>query len=342
MNNLRRDNVRLEATPTEFHQTPDNHEGPKLSVVIPLYNKEQHIVDTLRSIEQQTQSPFEIVVVDDGSTDQGSERVEDYIFENTELSYPVRLIKQLNAGVSAARNRGIKASKGDYIAFIDADDQWLPHFLEEITHLIQRFESAEVYATAYQLKYEDSHYETPKIAFNKAPSEPILLNNYFEVSSNGNLPFMMSSVVFKKTTLSRIGTFPEGEPMGEDQDLFCRAALNCDIAYSPKALTLYAMESQNKACQLHIPEKECPFSQRLHQQLSPNEMPKKLYDSIIDYTAAHILNLVKLNVEIGNLNSARELLNDPRCSRRPFKKLINEVRFSLKYFVALFSSIKRV
>ena len=130
--------------------------------------------------------------------------------------------------------------------------------------------------------------------------------------------------------------------MGEDQDLFSRAALNCDIAYSPKSLSLYAMESQNRACKLNIPEQECPFSQRLHQQLSPNEIHKKLYNSIIDYTAVHVLNLAKLNVQAGNLKSARRLLNDPRCLRRPLKKLINEVRFSLKYFVALFSSIKRV
>jgi len=304
---------------------------PKISVVIPLFNKEHHICETLTSIEQQTYRPLEVVVIDDGSTDLSSEMVEEYIHESPDRGYPVRLIHQLNAGVSVARNRGIKASKGDYIAFLDADDQWLPHFLEEIIHLISTFKTAEVFATAYQLHYTQQGFETPKIVFKKVPDKPMLLLNYFEVSSNGNLPFMMSSVVFNKSTFSRIGSFPEGEAMGEDQDVFSRAALNCDIAYSPKTLSLYAMESENKACKLNIPEHECPFSQRLHQQLSPNEISKKLYESIIDYTAAHILNLAKLNVEAGNFKSARRLLNDPRCLRRPLKKLINEARLTLKF-----------
>jgi len=325
-----------------YQSEQPSHLSPRISVVIPLYNKEHHIRETLESIEQQTYSPFEVVVIDDGSTDLSSEQVEEYLHDVSDISYPIRLIHQLNAGVSVARNRGIRASKGEYVAFLDADDQWLPHFLEEINHLINRFNSAEVFATAYQLQYDHHSYAPPKVVFKKTPFKPQLLHNYFEVSSNGNLPFMMSSVVFEKTTFSRIGTFPEGEAMGEDQDLFCRAALNCEIAYSPKALTLYAMDSENKACKLNIPEQECPFSQRLHQQLSPNEIPKKLYESVIDYTAAHILNLAKLNVEAGNLNSARKLLNDPRCLRRPLKKLVNEARFSLKYLSHQLTPQKRI
>jgi glycosyltransferase involved in cell wall biosynthesis len=304
---------------------------PRISIVIPLYNKAAHICNTLATIDAQTLPAFEIVIVNDGSTDDGAQKVE-------ALNHPkVRLINQPNQGVSTARNNGIAACRGDYIAFIDADDAWLPHFLEEISYLINQFESAEVYATGYQNRYNFNDYQNPKIHFNAPVLAPQLLTDFFEVCSNGALPFMMSSVVFSKDALHRIGGFPVGEPMGEDQDLFCKAALHCDIAYSPKVLSIYEQDSDNRACLNNIPKQECPFSQRLHQQLNPEEIPKKLYNQIIDFTATHVLSLARLNIEAGNLNVARTLLNDRRCIRKPLKKLINEVRFVICWWQHQFS-----
>ena len=94
------------------------------SVVIPLYNKGREIARTLGGVAAQTYTPLEVIVVDDGSTDDSARVVEG-------LDLPgVRLIRQPNGGVSAARNRGIAEAKGDYIALLDADDYWKPEYLE--------------------------------------------------------------------------------------------------------------------------------------------------------------------------------------------------------------------
>ena len=101
-----------------------------ISVIIPLYNKEREIGDTLRSVLAQTLPPAEIVVVDDGSTDRSAEIVRGI------RSPLVKLVTQPNAGECAARNRAIAESTGDYIALLDADDTWEPGFLEEIAAMI--------------------------------------------------------------------------------------------------------------------------------------------------------------------------------------------------------------
>ncbi|HYX30543.1 MAG TPA: glycosyltransferase [Pyrinomonadaceae bacterium] len=106
----------------------------KVSVVIPLYNKAQFIERALRSISAQTLRDFEVLVVDDGSTDRGPEIVDRYDDPR------VRLIRQSNAGPGAARNAGIGQSKAELVAFLDADDEWLPEYLEESVKSFEEFD----------------------------------------------------------------------------------------------------------------------------------------------------------------------------------------------------------
>ena len=104
----------------------------KYSVIVPLYNKEQYIERTLQSILSQTYADYELIVVDDGSTDQSLNIAQQTIGQENPSR---RIVRQPNSGVAAARNNGAAQSKGEYICFLDSDDWWEPTFLEEIDHL---------------------------------------------------------------------------------------------------------------------------------------------------------------------------------------------------------------
>ena len=102
-----------------------------ISIVIPLYNKAAVICRTMESVKQQIFSDFEILIVNDGSTDDSLSVLMDFLSENEAVfKNSVRLIEQENKGVSAARNQGIKEARGEIIAFLDADDEWLPDYLK--------------------------------------------------------------------------------------------------------------------------------------------------------------------------------------------------------------------
>jgi len=109
-----------------------------VSVIIPLYNKGKYIARALDSVFAQTFQDFEVIVVDDGSTDNGPEIVSQY------KEPRLRMIRQQNAGPGAARNRGIKESKGAFLAFLDADDEWLPDFLKKSARNLERYQDCAV------------------------------------------------------------------------------------------------------------------------------------------------------------------------------------------------------
>lgn len=210
---------------------------PFFSVVVPLYNKERHIVDAIESVLRQSYEKFEIIIVNDGSIDNSLNRLK-------VISDPrVKIISQENAGVSAARNKGILNSRFDYIAFLDADDEWEPTFLQEICELINKFPDNGWYATGYALK-ENGRLENliPKdLEKNKK------LVDFFQYSLF-DLLIHIDSTVIRKSSLDRVGFFPEGVTHGEDQDLFARLAVKYPLAYSGKIGTHYNLDSDNRAC----------------------------------------------------------------------------------------------
>src|SRR5438034_340060 len=105
----------------------------RISVIVPLYNKAPYIRRCLDSILAQTFRDFEIIVVDDGSTDEGANIVRDYIKKG------IRLMEQANAGPGAARNRGTAAAAGDLVAWLDADDAWEPEYLAESVRMMDAY-----------------------------------------------------------------------------------------------------------------------------------------------------------------------------------------------------------
>ncbi len=210
------------------------------SVVIPLYNKEKHIAGTLRSVFAQTCADYEIIVVDDGSTD-GSAAVVESLHDPR-----IRLIRQANAGVSAARNLGIAEARGEYIALLDADDEWRPEYLATIAALIRKYPQCDVFATNYS--HVDSNGKTFPTILRKLPfdGDDGILYNYFEVASVSSPPICSICITTRKEAFQSVGGFPLGIKSGEDLLTWARLAARYEIAYSKKPLAVFNVEGYDR------------------------------------------------------------------------------------------------
>ena len=204
-----------------------------ISIIIPLYNKEKLIARTIQSVLQQTFQAFEVVVVNDGSTDNSAQKVEQI------KDARIRLIHQQNGGVSAARNRGITEARYDLVAFLDADDEWKPTYLETQYQLYQKYPECSVYACNY--KFQNTEGRVTPTIIHKLPfqTEDGVLSNYFEVASCSHPPLWTSAVMVKKEAVQAIGGFPIGIKSGEDLLTWARLAVKYLFAYNTKIGAVY-------------------------------------------------------------------------------------------------------
>lgn len=208
-----------------------------ISVIIPLYNCEKFITRSINSVLRQTVKDYEIIVVDDGSTDKGPEMVEKM---NSPL---IRLIRQKNQGVSCARNRGIKEARYELIAFLDADDEWDADHLETLLSLYGKYPQCGLFSASYRLCMNGKMVYPDKS--NKIPfKEDGILYNFYEVASGTSLPLNSNTYIVKKKTIESIGGFPVGIPTGEDILTIARLNAVCDFAYSTKATSTYYIHNE--------------------------------------------------------------------------------------------------
>lgn len=209
------------------------HNENMISVIIPLYNKATSIATALDCVLAQTFQDFEVVVVDDGSTDNGAAIVEQYVDSR------IRLIRQENAGVSAARNRGIREARGEYVAFLDADDEWLPEYLSVQHSLAQKYHQCDVFATNY-IFIGTSGNRIPTILRRLPSNAPDFeMSNYFEVAYSSHPPLWTSAVMVRKKAVESVGGFPVGVKSGEDLLTWARLAVKHKIAYTIHPLAIY-------------------------------------------------------------------------------------------------------
>ena len=204
-----------------------------ITVVIPLYNKADCIATALDSVLVQTYQDFEVVVVDDGSTDDGAAIVEQYTDPR------IRLIGQSNVGVSAARNKGIAEAKGEYVAFLDADDEWLPEYLEVQHQLTEKYPQCDVFATNYEFRGPSGNMVPTILRRLPSKNDDFELTNYFEVAYSSHPPLWTSAVIARKAALESIGGFPVGIRSGEDLLTWARLAIKYKIAYTTHSLAIY-------------------------------------------------------------------------------------------------------
>ncbi|GAB3279181.1 glycosyltransferase family 2 protein [Larkinella harenae] len=201
-----------------------------ISVIIPLYNKADYIKKSVQSVLQQSFRYFELVIVNDGSTDNSLNELLN--FTDSRIS----IISQENAGVSVARNNGVKKAKYDFIAFLDADDWWDPHYLEEMFSLIRDFPEASVFGCQYYWVKGETF--TPSVnPYVKGFRGYI---DYVKAYIHAWwMPLSSISVVIDKATFQKLGGFKEELKFGEDFDLWIRFALYYKVAYFNKPLAYY-------------------------------------------------------------------------------------------------------
>ncbi|KJS08358.1 MAG: hypothetical protein VR73_05930 [Gammaproteobacteria bacterium BRH_c0] len=201
---------------------------PCISVIMPLYNKEDSVSRSISSVLAQTILDFELIIINDGSTDNSANVVSQFIDPR------IIFVEQLNAGVGAARNRGVMESTSDLVTFLDADDEWYPDYIESILVLAEQYSQCSVYATSYLFKDGDN-IVSPSIPFFEKKG---IIHDYFYLACKGSPPFCIGSVTVRKSALLSIGLFTPGIMAGEDLLCWAKLAQQYDIAFlnQPKAV----------------------------------------------------------------------------------------------------------
>lgn len=197
---------------------------PSISVVIPLFNKEREVTRAIRSVLAQSFADFELIIVNDGSTDRSVDQVS--CFKDARI----RLVNQNNQGVSAARNRGISEAKSSLVAFLDADDEWGRNFLHEIIALQQDFPVCDVFAICYHKVDNSGKHFLPVIRGIPSGYRGIL-THYFAIAAKSDPPINASSVAVSRDAMLAIRSFPCGILEGEDLLTWARLASHYRIAY---------------------------------------------------------------------------------------------------------------
>lgn len=210
-----------------------------ISVVIPLYNKENAIRVTLESVLAQSYTDYEVIIVDDGSTDNSAAVA-------ANLKDPrVRIIQKDNGGVSSARNAGIKAAKSEYIAFLDADDLWDKEYLAEQLRMIADFPDAAMWGINFAETREGKQVRRVPTALPDGYRGYV--ENYFQMRGRVSDLFCSSSVVIRREVFEKVGLFDERIKYSEDCDMWWRIIATHKVAFYDQYLVFYRWDAENRA-----------------------------------------------------------------------------------------------
>jgi glycosyltransferase involved in cell wall biosynthesis len=288
--------------------------NPYFSIIIPLYNKEKHIKSTLHSVFNQTFQDFEIIIVNDGSTDNSDTII-------SEIKDPrITIITSKNRGVSHARNLGIGRSNSDKIVFLDADDFWEPFHLENLKTIYQQFPNCGMYATAYAKEKYGIKFKSIFKDISEDENWKGILVNYFK-SSLANSIASSSSVLIPKPIFKTIGLFNEDYNSGEDTDMWVRIALRHPVAFCNKISVTHNMDSINKITKLKLSKRKhidldayesyCNETPYLKQYLDFNRASMAIQYKLENEKILE--DKIKENIDYSNLNWLQKtLLKTPR------------------------------
>lgn len=294
------------------------------SIVIPLYNKAGLVEAAVRSVLAQSFAPLEVIVVDDGSTDDGPARVE-AIGDSR-----VRLVRQANAGVSQARNHGIALARGDWIGFLDADDWQHPDLLRNWARAHVNVPQADMLATGFRC-IEGTHVPEPWAVAATSPVEVVTdLPRRWMV----DIPFFTGSVAIRAQRLRWMQPcFPPGESCGEDLDVWFRVAETSSVAVVRAPLAAYRTAVAGSLSSAHGTEL-APFLARMRERALAGVLPAHQADSALWFVAQQEITLARDLLAAGRRAEAKEALERARYASLGKRWLLTALMLRLPGVVA--------
>lgn len=294
-----------------------------ITVVIPLFNKRDFIRRALDSISKQIVAPEEVIVVDDGSTDGGHELVAAY------KGLPIRLVRQENAGVSVARNRGVQEAQSEWVAFLDADDEYLPRALHNLCDARDRHPDASVV-------FGRSISGAPAHNFFMSQDSLMLVPDYFAyLLGRGAYEAHTSSIMVRKSAIEEVGLFPPGVRIGEDTDTWMRLGCLFSFVRVDIPISVYHIEDGDSAWEAQRGADPYWYQTYTHWR-NAGRIPSHRLDTAAKYFEFSKLQKVMfLSLNNQRLDAFRKLFTHVRWAAAPKMMLAKTM------LIALFPAIVR-
>jgi glycosyltransferase involved in cell wall biosynthesis len=287
-----------------------------ISVVIPLYNKSASILRAVSSVMSQSYRDWELIVVDDGSSDDGASKVE--ALQDSRI----KVVRQRNGGVSVARNSGIQQASGDYVALLDADDYWSEVHLERLHALSLRFPRAVLLGATYCYVDEagQSHQAALDPVHVQAPDGLSMIDDFFdEVVRMQHLPFNASSVMFRRETMLKLGGFAQGVTAGEDLLMWARFACEGEVAVSAQPTSFYVVPPVSSAVRIHFvrrPQEPDAVGAGLAKLLDGCVRPDGMRQYLADWHRMRAVLWMELNERMRSIGDLRRGVSFDRLSKK--------------------------
>lgn len=277
---------------------------PYFSIIIPVFNKEKFVGNTLKSVLNQTFTDYEIIIINDGSTDQSETVIQSFSDKR------IRYFCKENEGVAVARNFGIDKADGAFICFLDADDFWHSNFLENFHFYSKKLPEQKVFACAIEIETKN---KTLEARYSIAKEEDFKIVDFFEASQK-ECVLWTSSVVIHKNVFETVGNFDTKIKKGEDTELWIRIGLQYPIVFIWEILACYVYDSKSVSRNLNY-----YFEPYTFEKYASEEKKNPKLKQYLDLNRFSAVIKCKLN---GDFTSAKHLYKQINLDTLGWKKII--------------------
>ncbi|MXO06868.1 glycosyltransferase family 2 protein [Flavobacterium sp. HBTb2-11-1] len=299
------------------------------SIVIPLFNKANHVENTIKSILSQTFIDYEIIVINDGSTDNSEVLVRGFNDDR------IQVYNQENQGVSVARNLGIEKSKGKLIAFMDADDFWFADHLQELANLYRDFPDCGIYCSRHKIRISKKHFQIPVYNGINESFRGIVPDYFFS-----NRPFRItwtSSLAIPKEILQKFQGFTPGVTNGQDLELWTKIGIEHTVALTNKTTAIYNNNIPDSLAKRYVNSMKLMDFEQFKQSEKENSSLKNFLDLYrIEYGLRYYI--------FGNKEKANFYLKDvaPQNISLKIQLLLKMPSVFLRIFLKSKNTLKRI